>query len=301
MAATWNALNRAARNGHFMFDRGFMDYHADRFSDASMTVWADDRLVAILPASRVGDEVASHGGLTFGGLVSADLGAAGTLVALDAVAAAWAAQGAQRLTYKPSPPIYHVRPAQEDLYWLFRRDARLVRRDITAAIDYRARGEVSSRRTRGARKAAKAGVAFRRSDDWAAYWAQLEGVLRSRHGVRPTHSLAEIELLAGRFPGEIELHVAEAEGILQAGVAMFVTSQVAHAQYIAAGEAGRDTGALDGLFDHLIQTYSTRCRYFDFGISNTDQGRTLNEGLIRQKEEFGASGVVHDFYELALA
>jgi len=301
MAAAWNAVNRAARNGHFMFDRGFMDYHADRFADASMTLWADGRLAAILPASRAGDEVVSHGGLTFGGLVNDDLGVSDTLAALDAVAAAWAMQGARRLTYKPSPAIYHLRPAQEDLYWLFRREAPLVRRDVTAAIDYRARGAVSSRRTRGARKAAKAGVAFRRVDGWGAYWTLLEGVLQGRHGVRPTHSLAEIELLAGRFPGEIELHVAEGDGELQAGVVMFVTPQVAHAQYIAASEAGRETGALDGLFEHLIHGYSGRSRYFDFGISNTEQGRVLNEGLIRQKEEFGASAVAHDFYEVALA
>ena len=47
----------------------------------------------------------------------------------------------------------------------------------------------------------------------------------------------------------------------------------------------------------LIALHATTHRYFDFGISNTDQGR--NEGLMRQKEEFGASAVVHDVYELA--
>jgi len=38
--------------------------------------------------------------------------------------------------------------------------------------------------------------------------------------------------------------------------------------------------------------------YFDFGISNEQQGRFLNRGLIEQKEGFGGRAVVHDFYRL---
>jgi hypothetical protein len=81
---------------------------------------------------------------------------------------------------------------------------------------------------------------------------------------------------------------------------LFEWGGVAHAQYIAVGEAGREIGALDGLLEHLIQTTAERCRIFDFGISNTGQGRVLNEGLVRQKEEFGGGGVVHDVYNVSL-
>ena len=38
-------------------------------------------------------------------------------------------------------------------------------------------------------------------------------------------------------------------------------------------------------------------RYFSFGISTEQAGQYLNEGLIAQKEGFGARTVVHDFYE----
>ena len=37
---------------------------------------------------------------------------------------------------------------------------------------------------------------------------------------------------------------------------------------------------------------------FDFGISTEQGGRYLNEGLIFQKEGFGARTVVYDTYEL---
>jgi hypothetical protein len=299
-AAAWNAFNARAANGHFLFDRGFMDYHADRFEDGSLVIEADGAPVALLPLNRVGDEAWSHQGLTFGGLIHDGLGTRAAMEALDACAARLTADGVTALIYKALPWIYPRAPAQQDLYWLFRRDAALVRRDVSAAIDYRARGKVSSRRDRGARKAQKAGLTFQRSTDWPGFWRLLEGVLAERHGAAPVHSLAEIELLAGRFPDHIALHVAaDASGPL-AGVVMFGSAQVAHAQYIAAGQTGRETGALDGLFDHLIGLHAPTHRYFDFGISNTDQGRVLNEGLMRQKEEFGASAVVHDVYRVEL-
>jgi hypothetical protein len=300
LAGAWNAFNARARNGHFLFDRGFMDYHAERFVDASLALVEGEAIVGLLPASRHGDEIVSHGGLTFGGLVVDRTGTAEAMAMLDAAVEAWAAAGAQALTYKAMPTIYARAPADEDRYWLFRQGAELVRRDVSAAIDYRARGPVSGRRSRGIRRAATAGVTFGRSSDWAGYWALLCAVLEGRHGAAPAHSLAEIELLAGRFPDEIALFTAIRQGELLAGVAMFRSATVAHAQYIAAGEAGREAGALDGLFEFLIGQHGASHRYFDFGISNTDQGRVLNEGLIRQKEEFGASAVVHDFYRLAI-
>jgi hypothetical protein len=299
-APAWNALNAQAANGHFLFDRGFMDYHADRFEDASLMVEADGAAIALLPLNRVGDEAWSHQGLTFGGLIHGGLGTRAAMEALDACVARLATDGVIALIYKALPWIYPRAPAQEDLYWLFRRDAQLIRRDVSAAIDHRARGKVSSRRDRGARKARKAGLTFRRSTDWPGFWRLLEEVLAERHGAAPVHSLAEIERLAGRFPEQIALHVAADADDLHAGVVMFCSAQVAHAQYIAASEAGRGTGALDGLFEHLIALHAPAHRFFDFGISNTDQGRVLNEGLMRQKEEFGASAVVHDVYRVAV-
>lgn len=300
MAQAWNGLNRRARNGHFMFDRGFMDYHADRFADGSLMVVDDGAPIALLPVNVDGGAAWTHQGLTFGGLITDAVGAAQALAILDACAARLRDDGVAALTYKAMPWIYHRAPAQEDLYWLFRRDAALVRRDVSVAIDNRARGPVSGRRSRGVRKAEKAGLSYQRSQDWPGFWRLLEATLADRHGAAPVHSVAEIQLLAGRFPEEIALFTATAADGIQAGIVMFRSAQVAHAQYIAAGPAGRETGALDGLFEHLIGLHAGSHRYFDFGISNTDQGRVLNEGLVRQKEEFGGGAVVHDFYRIEM-
>jgi len=298
MADAWNAFNAEARNGHMLFDRGFMDYHADRFADASLVAVEDGRVRGLLPANRDGAAIWSHQGLTFGGLVVSDAGAVEIARMLDLSAAAWREAGAASLTYKALPPIYHRRPAQDDLHWLFRRGASLVRRDLTTAIDRREPGAMSKRRTRGAGKARAAGLSFGASDRWDDFWVVLSAVLAERHGAAPAHSAAEIRLLAARFPEAITLHTAQRGEAIMAGVVLFRTPQVCHAQYIAAGEEGRANGALDGLFAHLIA--ENRSAWFDFGHSTVDQGHTLNEGLVRQKEEFGGSGVAHDAYRLEL-
>jgi hypothetical protein len=46
-----------------------MDYHPDRFVDASWFVLLNERPIAVRPVSGHGDGLVPHGGLSFGGLV----------------------------------------------------------------------------------------------------------------------------------------------------------------------------------------------------------------------------------------
>jgi hypothetical protein len=297
----WNAMNTQAKNGHFLFDRNFMEYHADRFQDSSYMFLEGLKPIGLLPANRAGDVLYSHQGLTFGGLVLDHRATSVRVLAMwDALLADLRRQGIQTLVYKPVPLIYHRSPAQEDLYALFRHGARLVGRDVTTTIDYGAPGERSKRRQRGAKKAAKAEIAYVESYDWFGFWRVLSDTLGLKHGVAPTHTADEISSLAKRFPASIRLYIAHAQCRILAGVVVFETAMVAHAQYIAASAAGRDVSALDGLFDFLIEHYRNSHRFFDFGISNQHDGHVLNEGLVSHKEEFGGSTVVHDVYELAI-
>lgn len=298
----WNGFNASARNGHFLFDRRFMEYHSDRFTDASLVILDENEIVGLLPANRSGDRVFSHQGLTFGGLVTGSARTPAVMEMLDLVAHHYRAEGCTALTYKPVPHIYHRQPSETDLYWLFRNGAQLVRRDASSTIRHADRGAPSSRRKRGAAKAQKSGLGFGPSQDWAAFWQVLSDNLAERHGVAPVHSLAEITSLAAALPDHIKLYAATDEsGALVAGVVAFDTPMVMHAQYIGSSAEGRNRGALDGLFEHVIGASAAAGQaYFDFGISTEDQGRTLNDGLISYKEEFGASATVYDAYELSL-
>jgi hypothetical protein len=288
---------RTARVPHFLFERGYMEYHADRFEDVSLLVEEEGMLVGVLPANRDETTVWSHQGLTFGGLLTS--GAMGARRALEAFAAVseWLrAAGVTKLVYKAPPHIYHAAPAEEDLYALFRHGARLSRRDLSAAIDLAQPPAYRKGRKASLKRARESGLQAQQSDDFAAFIALEEETL-ARHGATPTHSAEELSLLANRFPTAITLHVVEDV----AGVVVYRTPVLDHAQYIGSTEQGRELGAVDLLIDALIErARADGKRWFDFGISTTEDGRHLNEGLARNKESYGARGVAYDRYELDL-
>jgi hypothetical protein len=298
----WDALVRGARARHFLFERGYMEYHADRFTDASLLLLLDGRPAAALPASRHGEEVVSHGGLTFGALLSDErVTAAQTVAAFASAIEHLRAAGARRWVYKPVPHIYHVLPAEEDLYALALHGARLVRRDVSAARPRGADVAYSSERARAVRRGRGEALVLRRSHDWDAFAALLREILRDRHDAEPVHTAAELALLAQRFPDGIALHAAyDADGELVAGVVIYETATVAHCQYIAASDRGRELRAQDALFDHLLSDVYAEKPWFDFGTSMRPEDGTLNEGLIRNKEGFGARAVVCDRWAIEL-
>jgi Acetyltransferase (GNAT) domain len=298
MCEDWDRVVRSARARHFMFERAFMDYHQDRFVDASWTVLLGGRPIAVLPASRHGDEVVSHGGLTFGGLLStSQLTTVRAMACVEALTRALRASGARRLIYKPTPHLYHLEPAEEDIYALSSAGARLAAREVTAAVCAADRERYSHGR-RSSLDASSDSVELGESACWDEYWALLRGVLAARHKVEPVHTASEIGLLASRFPGQIRLFVASSAGEIVAGTVVFETPVVAHAQYMVAGARGRELCALDALIDHLLRDVFSHV-WFDFGISNERDGR-LNEGLMQNKESYGARAIVHDRYVLEL-
>lgn len=296
----WNAFVRASRNGTFLLEREYMEYHADRFTDWSLVLRdGRGRIAGVLPASRAGSVVSSHGGLTYGGLiVGDDLTTAGVVEAFDAIVRQLLDDGVGELVYKTVPYIYHRAPAEEDRYALFLRGAELVRRDVLSVIDYRDRVEPQERRMRAVKKARRAGIVVEETKDFAPFWGVLSRNLEERYGVAPVHSGDEITRLASAFPERIRLFTAMREEELLAGAVVFVTPSVCHVQYNAASSEGKQVGALDVVLETLIEVFRERVRYFDFGISTEQNGRYLNAGLVEYKEGFGARAVVHDFYRL---
>jgi hypothetical protein len=297
----WNSFAAGSRVPHFFFQRGYMEYHADRFEDASLLVYEDARLRALLPANRDGDVVRSHGGLTFGGFITDSAMTVHAMVdTFECCLGALRATGANSLVYAPAPHIYHEVPAEEDLYVLVRLGARLVRRDLSSAIACGSRPRPAKGRRSSTKRALEAGLAVERSWSFDEFMALEASVLTERHGVTPTHSGDEIALLAQRFPDSIKLFVASERSRWLGGMLVYETSRVAHAQYIAATEEGRQCGAVDAIVAYLLEGVYRTKPFFDFGISTERDGRDLNQGLVRNKESYGARGVVYDRYEVRL-
>ncbi|MDO4210359.1 MAG: GNAT family N-acetyltransferase [Bacteroidales bacterium] len=307
LSKVWNDLVLFSRNATFLLDRRFMDYHSDRFTDVSLLFYRGKRLLGLLPASAHGTSVVSHGGLTYGGFVlAADAHAQDVGEMLEAAAEYYRARGFNELTIKPIPAIYHSYPSDDELYWLYRHGARLTARGLSSAIRFDVAIPFSTLRMRKVQTARAAGLMVEETadaTDFHEYWEVLTEVLQKRHQHRPVHTIDEILRLRDSFPENIVLFVVRRprDRKIVGGTLLFLTLEVAHAQYIAASDEGRETGALDLLFYHVIgDLRESSMHYLDFGISTEDAGRYLNEGLNFQKEGYGARSVVYDAYTVGL-
>lgn len=301
----WEEFCAGAVNATFLHTRRFLSYHGDRFKDLSVLMMESGKVVGIFPAAESPSDtklVISHPGITYGGIVRRGwLSGMRMIEALTALSEYYGKGGYQRLQYKAVPHIYATTPAQDDLYALFRLGAQRVRCDLSCAIDLANRQPLSERRRRGLKKAQKAVTLSNDPALLGELWAVIALNLARKHDAKPVHSLTELALLKDRFPEQITFRCALLEGRVEAGVVLFNSPSVWHAQYIAASERAYDVSALDAVFDSAIsEAQQAGARYFDFGTSNEDGGKVLNDGLYRFKSEFGGGGVAHEFYELSL-
>jgi hypothetical protein len=300
MQSDWNAFVQASKTPNFLFDRNYLDYHSDRFVDSSLVIYKHEKVVALFPCNKTDDVIASHGGLTYGGLViSADLHSPDVLLVLRGICDYFRNAGVKKIIYKAVPSIFNNYPAEEVLYGLTQVGAKLWRRDLSSVVELSCRPKLSDSRKNTSRKASKAGARVVLTDDLVRFHALLTDVLK-KFDAQPVHSLSELTLLKSRFPDRIFLFATVLDGEMLAGSLVYDFGHVAHTQYLAVSDYGRKIGALDYLLMTLIEETFVGRRYFSFGISTEQNGTVLNEGLIRQKEGFGARGIVHDFYEIDL-
>lgn len=296
----WNAFNAESKNGLFMFDRDYMDYHSDRFVDNSLMFYEGDKLLALLPLNKEGDTLYSHQGLTFGGFITgAAMKQEKMCECFNLLLAYMQNRGIQKLIYKVIPYIYHKIPSQEDLYALFRNEARLYRVDCSSTITLSNPISLPKGRKAQISRAKREGVQIEQSKNFVAFITLLNGVLHTRHQSKAVHSAEELNLLHSRFADNIKLFVAKKSNEILAATLLFIYPNLIHTQYLAVNDEGREIGALDLLLKTLVETYASSKAYFDFGISNENNGLLLNSGLISQKEGFGGRTIVHSFYELS--
>ena len=298
----WNSFVSKARNATFLFDRNYMDYHADRFDDNSFMFYHKGKLKAVLPANVSGDTLYSHQGLTYGGLLlDKKATVEDVLECFDSLNSWLRENGISKVVYKALPWIYQQYPSQEDLYALtWKCKAQLISRDIASSIVIDNKLKFAESRKSGIRKALSLNIEVGESNDVDGFWHVLEDNLGNRYNAKPVHTASEMKLLMSRFPNNIKLYVAKMNGEIVGGTLIYVTPLVVHTQYISASVEGKKHGALDLLFDYIINKVYANCRYFDFGKSTEQGGAYLNEPLIFQKEGFGGRGVCYDWYQWEL-
>lgn len=153
----WNEFVRKSKNATFLIMREYMDYHKDRFTDMSLMFYDNKKnLIGILPANIEGNELMSHGGLTYGGFILDKKMKTTTMLEMFNLLINFCkGKNIKTILYKPIPYIYHEIPSQEDLYALFINNAKLYIRNISSSIKLGKKNDYETRRKRQINKALK--------------------------------------------------------------------------------------------------------------------------------------------------
>ena len=296
----WNSFVAHSKNGLFMFDRNYMEYHKDRFEDSSLMFFDEkNELVSVLPATKKDNILISHGGLTFGGFITDDSMKQHHMNDLFATLKDYMKQnGFSKIIYKQVPHIYHKQPAEEDLYSLFCNNAQIEKIEAATVINLKNKLKMPKGRKAQVTRARREGVIFEESTNFDSFIALENEVLSEHHNATAVHTGAVLALLHERFPEQIKLYVGRYKDEIIAGCVLFIYDNLVHTQYLAANDLAREIGALDFVVYNLIEIYLPTKTWFDFGKSTEGNGSILNEGLISQKEGFGGRTFVYQTWSI---
>lgn len=294
----WDNFIELSKNGSFHLKRDFVEYHSSRFTDYSLMLFEDNILKAVIPANLHNSVLYSHQGLTYGGiLVDAKIYLTEYIEIVTAFFSFLKNSRIEKFIIKEIPWTYTSVFNDDFNFMMNIIQAKVSRFDVLPHINLLAPVEYQTRRKRSIAKAQKLNFEVKESVNFTGYWTLVTEMLKG-YDATPVHSLEEITYLKKMFSANIRLFEINENTELIAGVLVFETELVARAQYIASSARGKETGALDLVFDNLITNVFKHKKYFEFGTTTLNGGTKLNYGLSDQKEGFGARSVVQHTYEI---
>jgi predicted N-acyltransferase len=308
----WDQFVSSGNNGTLFHLRKFLNYHPkDRFQDHSILIEKKQNLFSVLPAAELivdGNRIlVSHPGSTVGSfVVPENLSIADAMSMSEALVTYVKENNFSGIRITLPPTLYQRRLSNYMDFSFFKQGFTYSKRDVTSILFLedsldKNLAKFKSSHLRAVRNAQEKGVNVRQSNDFDSFYHILEQNLKIRHGVSPTHTLAELKNIHALFPDRVNLFAAFVKDVMVAGVVNFVVNDhVVLAFYISHDEAYQEFRAVNllfySIFDWAIQQ---GFRIYDFGTFTVNE--EPNMGLGRFKENFGASGIFRDTIELKLS
>ena len=308
----WDQFVSSGNNGTLFHLRKFLNYHPqDRFQDHSILIEKKQNLFSVLPAAELivdGKRIlVSHPGSTVGSfVVPENLSIADAMSMSEALVTYVKDNNFSGIRITLPPTLYQRRLSNYMDFSFFKQGFTYSKRDVTSILFLedsldKNLAKFKSSHLRAVRNAQEKGVNVRQSNDFDSFYHILEQNLKIRHGVSPTHTLAELKNIHALFPDRVNLFAAFVKDVMVAGVVNFVVNDyVVLAFYISHDEAYQEFRAVNllfySIFDWAIQQ---GFRIYDFGTFTVNE--EPNMGLGRFKESFGASGIFRDTIELKLS
>lgn len=304
-------VENKAINNTFLHTRKFFDHDPlNAVDDASLIFYKHSEIVAVLPAilyKHDGRQILhSHLRATYGGfVVSKRVGIKEAAEIVEQTIRFAREKKADQIIVRNPFRIFHSMLCDETDYAMWYHGFKIKSRELEVAVELHpnvemTRSQYHNDAKRNVKRALKH-VKIAPINNLVKFWDLLERSYNERHGKKPVHNYRSISRLIHCVGKQKVLAFgAYYNQILVGGCIVFVANQIAlHGQYIAFDSEFKHLRPVHALIDHVLVYGSINgYRYFNFGMANEDEGRTINQGLFSIKEHFGGRGVLRETMSL---
>jgi hypothetical protein len=297
----WESLVDSSYNGTFMHKRAFIDYHKDRFEDASLVIYNNEKICGVFPAVRYEDKVVAHPGLAIGGLVYNDRVRGYDL--LDILIKIKEIYNYLPIIYKTTPSEFQRHSVSDDIWALYNLKAKKISCELSSVLNplttnYEYWPDKKDELSHLKNNIVLSAMNLSDIDLVKEFWEKVLIPNMAKYNTKPTHTPEDIQYLYNKFPVFVKGLLARHEsGKMLGGLIIFRFNKCYHVQYSVTNSKGRALNALTVLHHYMIETLPSDIHFYSFGKSTEEQGRKLNTNLYYYKNGFGGGSMNYDTYE----
>jgi len=303
----WDEFVLQSNNGTIFHLQQFLDYHLERnFPWHHLIFRRKDKIIAVLPASLQGSVLESPLGASYGSFVTNELSFDEALDLVETFAEYCREQGIERALLTPPPFIYQRHISQNLDYALAYSGFAFDKHYISHAIPLNNPHFLETFKATARRYVHKylreKTLTIEISRDYKSFYPILVKN-KERHGVKPTHSLAELQRIQELFPERVVLFLVKRSGKPIAGSLLFACNpQVVLCFYnmlLYEYESYNPIHAV--MYEAMRWATERQFSWLDMGVSqdtSAENPMTPATSLIRFKEKFNATGILRStFYK----
>lgn len=307
MRNDWENFVDNSNNGVMFHKQAFLDYHEpDKFDFYHLTFWEGDKLIALLPGGvkENGEVFWSPVGASYGSIVAGDLPFEKALSIVDKFME-YSKTRFREVFLIPPPLIYYKNYNQHLEYSMLYRKFDFELHYISHAIDLKHGDDTLKYFDKTARKTVRKilrerKIEIRESDDYASF-NKILVENKSRHNVKPTHSLEDMLRLRGLLPNNLRLTLVYYNNKPIAGGLLFLCNEKVslcfYNMLLYEYEWLKPVYLIN--YDAVRYSVEKGCEWVDIGVSqdtSADDPMTPAKSLIFFKERFFARGILRSTY-----
>tara|TARA_R110000868_G_scaffold5466_19_gene32953 strand:- start:172 stop:1035 length:864 start_codon:yes stop_codon:yes gene_type:complete len=285
----WEAFIKHACNGTFMHTRTFLERTND-YEDASVLIYKDRLLIAVLPASKENNVIYSHNKATFGGLVYNNNTRGNDIVDIFKELKQYYNLP---IIYRAVPKEFHKIELSDDIWALHTLKAERIACELSPHIKKQSLFNYTTTTLENYSINRINRLDYSILDVWKNIvipnYAKLDLI--------PVHSGKDIGDLYRLFPNNIDGYYLSYKNKMISALVLFEFNNCAHVQYSASNSKGRALKGLDMLHRYYIKHILKANKIYNFGKCTEQNGNVLNEGLYNYKNKFNTGSLVYESYE----